>query len=177
MSRLIITSVIASLLVVAIPQDDSLKGIDVVFNEKTNVRTFRLRSMRISGPKDRYHSLAFSIYKDYPPGSPFPPDFVNFELVSVVKARTLNTDLYVVFVIDGKELHFSSNRRAIRRPVPGKPWIGEEMVFRIPYGDFLKMGAAKTLSVKLGGVAFDFDDEMLASLRRMTRLVSTSPTV
>ena len=177
MSRFIITSVIASLLVVAIPQDDPLKGIDITFNEKTNVRTFRLRSIPISGPKDRYHSLAFSIYSVYPPGHAFPPDIINFELVSVVKARQLNTDLYVVFVVDGKEMHFSSNRSAIRRPVRGKPWIGEKMVFRIPWAEFIKWGGAKTFSVKLGGVKFDFDDEMRAAIGRMTRLVSTSPTV
>jgi hypothetical protein len=88
------------------------------------------------------------------------PKTVKFELVSVVKARKLNTDLYVVFVIDGKEIHFSSNRSAIRRPVPGKPWIGERMVFLIPYEQFHNMAEAKTLSVKLGGVMFDFDEEM-----------------
>ncbi|HZI60222.1 MAG TPA: hypothetical protein VFD62_05900, partial [Pyrinomonadaceae bacterium] len=128
MSRFLITTLIVSLLVVVIPQDE-LKGIDNVLDENTKVRTLRLRSIPISGPKDRYHSLAFSIYALYRADWAERPDIVNFELVSVVKARKLNTDLYVVFVVDGKELHFSSNRSAIRRPVPGKPWIGERMVF------------------------------------------------
>ena len=176
MSRFLITSLIVSLLVVVIPQDE-LKGIDNVLDKNTKVRTLRLRSIRISGPKDRYHSLAFSIYALYPADWAERPDIVNFELVSVVKARKLNTDLYVVFVVDGKEFHFSSNRSAIRRPVPGKPWIGEKMVFRIPREQFLKMGGAKTFSVKLGSVTFDFDDEMRAAINRMTRMVSKSPTV
>ena len=176
MSRFLITSLIVSLLVVVIPQDE-LKGIDNVLDENTKVRTLRLRSIAISGPKDRYHSFAFSIYALYPPNWAERPDIVNFELVSVVKARKLNTDLYVVFVVDGKEFHFSSNRSAIRRPVRGKPWIGEKMVFRIPCEQFLKMGGAKTFSVKLGDVTFDFDDEMRAAINRMTRLVSMSPTV
>jgi hypothetical protein len=77
----------------------------------------------------------------------------------VVKARRLNSDLYVVFVVDGKEIHYSSNRSAIRKPVRGKPWIGERMVFMIPREDFVKMAAAKTLSVKLGDVSFDFDQQ------------------
>lgn len=174
MSRFLITSLIISLLIVVISQDE-LKGIDNVLDENTKVRTLRLRSIPISGPKDRYHSLAFSIYAFYLADFPERPDIVNFELVSVVKARKLNTDLYVVFVVDGKELHFSSNRSAIRRPVPGKPWIGEKMVFRIPREQFLKMGGAKTFSVKLGDVTFDFDDEMRAAINRMTRLVSMSP--
>lgn len=175
MSRFLITGLIVSLLVVVIPQDE-LKGIDNVLDENTKVRTLRLRSIPISGPKDRYHSLAFSIYALYRADWAERPDIVNFELVSVVKARKLNTDLYVVFVVDGKEFHFSSNRSAIRRPVPGKPWIGEKMVFRIPCEQFLKMGGAKTFSVKLGDVTFDFDDEMRAAISRMTRLVSISPT-
>jgi len=64
----------------------------------------------------------------------------------------LNTDLYVVFVADGEEIHFGSNRSAIRNPVRGKPWIGERMVFRIPREDFIKLTSAKKLSVKLGAV-------------------------
>ncbi len=174
MSRFLITSLIVSLLVVVVPQDD-FKGIDNVLNERTKIRTLRLRSIPVSGPKDRYHSLAFSIYALYRVEWAERPDIVNFELVSVVKARKLNTDLYVVFVVDGKELHFSSNRSAIRRPVPGKPWIGERMVFRIPREQFLKMGGAKTFSVKLGDVTFDFDDEMRAAINRMTSLISMSP--
>jgi hypothetical protein len=174
MSRFLITSLIVSLLVVVMPQDD-FKGIDNVLNEKTRIRTLRSRPIQISGPKDRYHSLAFSIYALYRADWGERPDIVNFELVSVVKARKLNTDLYVVFVVDGKELHFSSDRSAIRRPVRGKPWIGEKMVFRIPREQFLKMGGAKTFSVKLGDVAFDFDDEMRAAINRMTSLVSMSP--
>lgn len=174
MSRFLITSLIVSLLVVVIPQDE-LKGIDNVLDENTKIRTLRLRSIPISGPKDRYHSLAFSIYALYRADWTERPDIVYFELVSVVKARKLNTDLYVVFVVDGKELHFSSNRSAIRRPVRGKPWIGEKMVFRIPREQFLMMGGAKTFSVKLGNVTFDFDDEMRAAINRMTRLVSMSP--
>ena len=175
MSRFLITGLIISLLVIVLPQDH-LKGIESVFDEKKNVHTTRLRSILISGPKDRYHSLAFSISALYPAGTVERPKIVNFELVSIVKARKLNPDLYVVFVVNGKELHFSSNRSAIRRPVRGKPWIGEKMVFRIPLEDFLKMGGAKTFSVKLGGVTFDFDDEMRAAINRMTSLVSMSPT-
>lgn len=143
MSRFLIISFVVSLLTFVAPQDKA--------------RIVRSQSIPISGPKDRYHSLSFSI--SYPFVDILErPKTVKFELVTVVKARKLNTDLYVVFVIDGKEIHFSSNRSAIRRPVPGKPWIGERMVFLIPYEKFDIMAKAKTLSVKLGGVTFDFDE-------------------
>jgi hypothetical protein len=107
---------------------------------------------------------------------PSPPQAVNFEIVSVVKARKLNPDLYVVFVVDGNEIHFSSNRSAIPKPASGKPWIGERMVFLIPYEEFKKVAAAKSLAVKLGGVSFDFDDEMQRSIRAIARHMALTVT-
>ena len=96
----------------------------------------------------------------------------DLELVSVVKARMLNSDLYVVFVVDGEEMHFGSNRNAIPNPVRGKPWIGERMVFRIPRDDFTKLASAKKLSVKIGSVSFDFTDAHLLSMRAIIDPVS-----
>ena len=93
------------------------------------------------------------------------PERVNFELVSVVKARRLNSDLYVVFLVDGKPIHFSSNRSAVRNPVPGRLWIGERMDFLIPYEDFLKMAAAEKLAIKMGSEVFEIDDEVRDFLR------------
>ena len=92
---------------------------------------------------------------------------MNFELTSVVKTRRLNPDLYVLFVADGTEIHFSSNRSAIRKPVPGKPWVGEKMVFLIPREDFLKLAAAEKLAVKLGGVTFEFSEELRNNVRAL----------
>ena len=157
MSRFLIISFVVSLLAFGTPQDNSPLS-KVVEDPQTGAKTVRSKSIPISGPKDRYHSLSFSI--SYPFSENLArPKTVKFELVSVVKARRLNTDLYVVFLVDGKEIHFGSSRSAIRNPVPGKPWIGERMVFLIPYEEFHKMADAKTLSVKLGGVTFDFDEK------------------
>ena len=157
MSHFLIVSLVVSLLTFG-PSQDNAPLTERVTNPRTGADIVRSKSIPISGPKDRYHSLAFSL--SYPFVDILArPKTIKFELVSVVKARRLNTDLYVVFVVDGKEIHFSSNRSAIRRPVPGKPWIGERMVFLIPYEQFHKMVEAKTLSVKLGGVAFDFPNE------------------
>lgn len=156
MSRFLIISLVVSLLTSVAPQDSAPLS-ERVEDPRTGASIVRTKSIPISGPKDRYHSLSFSISYPYPEDLALPKT-VKFALVSVVKARRLNTDLYVVFVVDGKEIHFSSNRSAIRKPVPGKPWIGERMVFLIPYEQFHKMAEAKTLSVKLGGVTFDFPD-------------------
>ena len=157
MSRFLIISFVVSLLAFGSSQDNGPLT-ERITNARTGATTIRSKPIPISGPKDRYHSLSFSI--SYPFSEDLAwPKTVKFELVSVVKARKLNSDLYVVFVIDGKEIHFSSNRSAIRRPVAGKPWIGERMVFLIPYEQFHSMVEAKTLSVKLGGVTFDFDDK------------------
>ena len=157
MSYFLIISFVFSLLTFSPPQNNSPQA--GVFKDAAGRHHIRSESVPISGPKGRYHSLSFSLSWLHHNDGPIPPKTVKFELVSVVKARRLNPDLYVVFVLDGKEIHFSSNRSAIRRPVRGKPWIGERMVFSIPYEQFDNMTKAKTLSVKLGTVTFDFSRE------------------
>jgi hypothetical protein len=144
---------------------------ETVYDQIKNVTTVRLPSTKLSGAKGRYHSLSFSINYGYPGKTPTPPERVNFELTSVVKARSLNADLYVVFVVDGKPIHFSSNRSAIRNPVRGRPWIGEKMVFLIPREDFLKLAKAETLAIKMGGVTFEFDDQARESVRELARVL------
>lgn len=161
---------IAPILLLVLAQDGA-KQIEIVFDAQKNVSTTRLPSTQISGPKDRYYSLAYSVYYSYPGKIATPPRDVNFELVSVVKARTLNTDLYVVFLVDGKEIHFGSSRSAIRKPVPGKTWIGERMVFHIPRQDFLKLAEADKLGVKLGGVSFEFGEETLNSIKDFAKTI------
>lgn len=129
MSRFLITSVIASLLVLS---QDVFSLTEYHYDLVRNETKVILPREQFSGPKEHYHSLSYSISYSHPgkPGTnKTPPKDVNFELVSVVKARELNTDLYVVFLVDGKEIHYGSNRSAIRKPVAGKPWIGERMVF------------------------------------------------
>ena len=165
MSRFLITALISSVILL------SQGRIETSYDEQKNVTTVRLPATQLSGPKDRYHSLAYSIYYSYPGKTAAVPSDVNFEIVSVVKTRRLNTDLYVVFVVDGKEIHYSSNRSAIRNPVRGKPWIGERMVFLVPREDFLKMAEAKTFSVKLGGVSFEFNEEARSSIKDVAKTI------
>jgi len=146
---------------------NQLTLIETGYDQTKDVTTVLVPSIELSGPKDRYHSLSASIYYGYPGKTPTPPERVNFELISVVKARRLNHDLYVVFLVNGEPIHFSSNRSAIRNPVRGKPWIGEKMVFLIPREDFLKLAAAEKLAIKMGDVTFEANEELRASLRAL----------
>jgi hypothetical protein len=170
MSRLLITSFIASLLVFVLPQDNVTLTEVAQDGWRINT-TLQLDSIPISGPKDRYHSLSFSIRYEHTTGPRTTPDVVNVDLVSVVKARKLNTDLYVLFLADGRELHFGSSRSAIPKPVPGRPWIGERMVFHMPREDFLKWAEAEKLGVKLGGVVFDFSEEDRDAVRVVAKKI------
>ena len=149
--------------------------VETRFDEQKNLTTQSLGPVRLSGPKYRYHSLDFSLSRSFNGRTtPTTPDRINFELVSVVKARLLNSDLYVVFVADGKPIHFSSNRSAIRNPVPGRLWIGERMIFSIPYHDFVRITNAEKLSLKMGGDVFDFDESTREALRVFLAAVKNS---
>jgi hypothetical protein len=139
--------------------------VETRFDEQRNLTTQNLGPVRLSGPKYRYHSLDFSLSRSYDGTTPPTPERITFELVSVVKARLLNSDLYVVFVVDGKPIHFSSNRSAIRNPVPGRLWIGERIIFSISYEDFVRITNAEKLSLKMGGDVFDFDESTREALR------------
>lgn len=143
--------------------------LQTVYDAQQNVTTVRLPVTRLSGEKGRYHSLSFSIYYEYSGQTRTLPERVNFELRSVVKARRLNTDLYVVFLLDGKPVHFGSNRSAIPNPVRGRVWIGEKMVFVMTREEFLQVAAAEKLAVKLGGVTFEFSDELRDQVRAVAQ--------
>jgi hypothetical protein len=138
---------------------------EVDYNAQKDLTTVRLPFSRISGVQDRYHSLDFSIYFTYRGKTKPTPESVNLELISVVKARKLNSDLYVVFVVDGEQLHFGSNRSAIANPVKGRTWVGERMVFSIPVEKFQTLAKGKKVEIKMGGVVFPLSDEARASLR------------
>ena len=167
MSRFLITTLLASLLLV--PAQDNFTLTEVVnnYDPVKNATTVLMVPEEISGPKGRYHSLSFAVSYSYPGRTRTAPKEFALDLFSVVKAKTLNPDLYVIFVVEGQEIHFSSDRKAIRNPVPGKSWIGERMTFRIPHEDFNKLASAKKLSVKLGEVSFDFTDAHLRTMRLM----------
>jgi hypothetical protein len=137
-----------------------------------DVITARLEPLRIAENIGRYHRLDLAAFYTYPAKSKQAQPKVDLELSSVVKARKLNPDLYVVFVVDGKEVHFGSNRSAIRNPVPGRFWIGERMVFSVPLEDFQKLAAAEELAIKMGGVRFDLNEDVRTALKVFGETIS-----
>ena len=138
-----------------------------------NITTVKVIPVKISGDKDKYHSLHISPAFSYPGHQPTLPEFIDFELLTVVKGK-LRVDLYVVFLVDGETIFLSSNRWGIKRPVPGRRWMGERLVFRMPYQTFLKMAAAKTVAVKLDAVQFEFGEEPMQTIRDFAKHIQAS---
>jgi hypothetical protein len=127
--------------------------------------TVRLTPVQLSGEIDKYHSLHMAPSFSFPGRQPERPSMIDFELQTIVKARLLDSDLYVLFNVDGEKTHLSSNRSAIFRPVPGRRWIGERLVFRMPYETFVKITKAKKLDITFDGVKFEVGALQLDALR------------
>ncbi len=127
--------------------------IDGTYNAAKDETTVRLAPVKISGGQGKYVSLHMSPSFKFPGRSLLEPEIIDFELQTVVRDR-LSTDLYVVFIIDGERIHLSSNRWAIKRPVPGRIWMGERLVFRMPYKTYVKITKAKTFAIKFDGIKF-----------------------
>ena len=147
------------------PSPNYQQTIQINHNLDKDVTTARLVRFRLAHNIDRYHTVDLSAQFVHSFKTKPTQPKVDLEIFTVVKARKLNTDLYVVFVVDGNEVHYGSNRSAIRNPVPGRLWIGERMVFSVPVEEFQKLAAAETLAIKMGGVRFDLNDDARMSLK------------
>ncbi len=144
-------------------------GIEGTYDAKRKETTVRLAPVQISGEKDKYHSLHFAVTYTYPGKVPIKPTHVDFELRSVVKARKLKIDLYVVFVVDGETIFLSSSRSAIKAPVRGRPWVGERLVFRMPFETLVKISNATEFAIKMDSTIFQVGEVQLEPLRDFVR--------
>lgn len=124
----------------------------------------RLAPLQISGENGKYVSLRMSPSFSFHGRQDVTPSIIDFELQSVVRGR-LRTDLYVVFMIDGEKVFLSSSRWAIKRPVPGRVWMGERLVFRMPYETFVKITKANTFEIKFDAVTFSVGETQKQALR------------
>jgi hypothetical protein len=143
--------------------DHSVK-IDTTYDSVRDKTTVRLAPVKISGDKDKYHSLHMSPSFSYPGRQLRVPSTIDFELQTVVKGK-LRVDLYVVFIVDGETIFLSSNRWGIKRPVAGRNWMGERLVFNMPYQTLLKMAAAKTVQIKMDAVMFELGEGPMQAIR------------
>ncbi len=145
------------------PPQANLK-IETSYDAGKDKTTVRLAPVQISGENGKYRSLHMAPAFSYSGKEPRKPEIIDFELRTVVKGR-LDTDLYVLFVIDGDKVFLSSGRWAIKRPVPGRVWLGERLVFRMPYETFLRIIKAKTFELRFDSVRFPLNEEHLQMLR------------
>ncbi|CAN5477382.1 hypothetical protein BH20ACI3_BH20ACI3_02020 [soil metagenome] len=112
--------------------------ITTTYDENTDKTTVGLTPVQIFSEKAQYYSVHIAPAFSYPAHEFAKPEIVDFEVQTVVKTK-LKIDLYVVFVVDGETIFLSSDRRAVQHPVPGKRWIGERLVFRMPYETLMKI--------------------------------------
>ncbi len=152
----------------------SQAGVKIIttYDRAKDKTTVKMAPVRISGDRDKYHSLHMSPSFSYAGHQPKIPETVDFELQTVVKGK-LDVDLYVVFIVDGETVFLSSNRWGIKRPVPGRRWMGERLVFRMPYQTLLKLAAAKTVAVKLDAVTFEFGLEPMQAIREFAEHIKS----
>jgi hypothetical protein len=126
---------------------------ETTYDAAKDKTTVSLVPVQISGENGKYYSLQMSPSFSFPGHQVVTPSIIDFELQTVVRGR-LRTDLYVVFMIDGEKVFLSSSRWAIKRPVPGRVWMGERLVFRMPYETFVKITKANSFAIKFDAVTF-----------------------
>jgi hypothetical protein len=142
--------------------------IETKYDTEKDKTTVRLKPVPISGDKAQYKSVHISQSFTYPGQSWKKPDIIDFEVQTIVKTK-LKIDLYVVFLVDGETIFLSSNRSAVKRPVPGKRWVGERLVFRMPYETLMKITKARTVEIKMDGVVFPLTEAVLKQVREFAR--------
>ena len=146
----------------------SAAKIETTYDAGKDKTTVKLAPVRIAYEVGKYHSIHMSPSFSFRGQSAATPAVIDFELQTVVKGR-LRTDLYVVFVIDGETIFLSSSRWAVKRPVPGRVWMGERLVFRMPYETFVRVTKAKTFAIKFDGVSFPVGETERRSLEELIR--------
>ena len=146
-----------------VSQDKPAK-IETIYDAEKDKTIIRLARVQISGEQGKYHSLQMSPSFSFSGRQVMTPSLIDFELQTVVRGR-LRTDLYVVFIIDGEKVFLSSNRWAIKRPVPGRVWMGERLVFRMPYETFVKLTNANSFEIKFDEVTFQVGETQKQALR------------
>lgn len=168
---ILVASIVTAL---AQQKPDEKAKFETSYDAGKNQTTVRLLPVKLSGEKDKYHSLHMSPSFSYAGETPLTPSIIDFELQTVVKGR-LRTDLYVVFIIDGETLFLSSSRWAVKRPVPGRVWMGERLVFRMPYETLLKITKAKKLEIKMDAVRFEVGETELQIIRDFGERIKSLP--
>lgn len=145
--------------------------VETAYDPQENETTVRLQPQQIPLSHPRYHTMSISPSFTYSGTTARHPEHIDFEVQTVIKARRLRTDLYVVFLIDGETIFLSSNRWAVKNPVRGRTWVGERLVFRMPLDTFLRMANAQTAAIKMDAVRVDLKQEQLKALKEFEKAI------
>lgn len=145
--------------------------VETVYDEAKDKTTVKLQPIQIAASEDKYVGVAMSPSFTFSGRYPTAPEIIDFEFQTVVRGR-LKTDLYVVFLIDGEEVFLSSNRWAVKRPVRSRVWVGERLVFRMPYEVFVKITKAKTVAIKFDAVVFSLSKSQQRALRDFSAYIN-----
>ena len=137
---------------------------ETTYDAEKDKTIIRLAPLQISGKNGKYLSLRMSPSFSFLGRQTVTPSIIDFELQTVVRGR-LRTDLYVLFVVDGEKIFLSSNRWAIKRPVPGRVWMGERLVFRMPYETYVKISKANSFEIKFDAITFPVGENEKQALR------------
>jgi hypothetical protein len=151
----------------AVPQ---AAKIETSYDSSEDRTTVRLAPVLISAEQDKYRSLHMAPAFSYPGHDPRTPEIIDFELRTVVKGK-LKVDLYALFIVDGEKIFLSSNRWGEKEGSLGRGWMGEYLVFRMPYETFLKITRARTFEIKLDGISFPVGEEQLQALRELAQQI------
>ena len=159
--------------VIVQPQDSTKT--ETTYDAEKDRTIIKLAPLQISGENGKYLSLRMSPSFSFPGRQVVTPSIIDFELQTVVRGR-LRTDLYVVSMIDGEKVFLSSSRWAIKRPVPGRVWMGERLVFRMPYEMFVKITKANSFEIKFDAVTFSVGETQQQALRDFLTYMKPSVT-
>jgi hypothetical protein len=149
---------------------NAVSKIETVYDRSKDKTTVRLTPVKISGERGKYHSLHMSPAFSYPGKDPRVPEFIDFELRTVVKGK-LKLDLYVLFIVDGEKIFISSNRWGVKEGNLGRDWMGEHLVFRMSYQTFLKIIKASSVEIKLDGISFPVGNEQRHALEELAEQI------
>ncbi len=140
------------------------REITTVYDRAKDRTTVRLPPVQISGARGKYHRLHMAPSFTYPGQEPRTPEIIDFELQTTVRGK-LKIDLYVLFVVDGEKIFLSSNRWGVKKGKLGRGWMGEHLVFRMPYETFAKIINSRTFEISFDGVRFPVGNDHIGALR------------
>ena len=139
--------------------------VETKYDPAKDITTVSLAPLEISAEKGEYYSLHVATSFEYPGQAFKSPEYIKFEIRSVVKGKKLNPDLYITFLVDGEIIFVSSNRWAIQDPLPGRKAIGEVIEMKMSPAILTRLISARQAAIRMGGTRFDLSDSHKEKLR------------